>query len=249
MAEHRDDHYIILIITKGQGAMYCDMERIDARAKSILMIKPFQVHAVPEAWSSASGYFLSIAPFLMPAYCHELFQELSIQQQHIPLPKEQQHLVTGTAALLLETFAAQQPQHTTVTKGLFDSLMYRIASLHHCVAAAPVIKPGRTQQLYGNFRKLLNEYSFRKPPSFFAEHLYISTAHLNDCVRSVSGFSVTYWLQDAMLLEARRLLYYTNSTIKEIAYELGFEDHTYFSRLFKKISGETPLSFRNRFRE
>lgn len=52
-----------------------------------------------------------------------------------------------------------------------------------------------------------------------------------------------------MIIEAQRLLYYTENDVKEIAFSLGFEDHSYFSRLFKKICDKTPLSFRKKFRE
>jgi AraC-like DNA-binding protein len=52
-----------------------------------------------------------------------------------------------------------------------------------------------------------------------------------------------------MVIEAQRLLYYTENNVNEIAYQLGFEDHAYFSRLFKKITKETPLAFRKKFRE
>jgi AraC-like DNA-binding protein len=49
------------------------------------------------------------------------------------------------------------------------------------------------------------------------------------------------------MLEAKRLLYHSQSSIKEIAYELGYEDHTYFSRLFKKTVGRTPGAFRGQY--
>jgi AraC family transcriptional activator of pobA len=47
-----------------------------------------------------------------------------------------------------------------------------------------------------------------------------------------------------VVLEAKRLLYYSRLNVKEIAYELGYEDHTYFSRLFKQNTEMTPLAFR-----
>ncbi|ANF52236.1 hypothetical protein A0O34_17680 [Chryseobacterium glaciei] len=107
----------------------------------------------------------------------------------------------------------------------------------------------QTERISSNFKKLIFQNNFLESPSFFAKKLNISTSHLNDCVNSNTGKSVTYWLQNAMIVEAQRLLYYTDNDVKEIAYNLGFEDHSYFSRLFKKISNETPLSFRRKFRE
>ncbi|MGF1924180.1 MAG: helix-turn-helix domain-containing protein [Bacteroidia bacterium] len=100
-----------------------------------------------------------------------------------------------------------------------------------------------------HFKKLINQNNFLESPAFFASKLNVSTSHLNDCVNSVTGKSVTYWLQNSMINEAQRLLYYTENDVKEIAFALGFDDHSYFSRLFKKITNETPLTFRRKFRE
>ena len=55
--------------------------------------------------------------------------------------------------------------------------------------------------------------------------------------------------QQEIMLEAKRLLYHSNCSVKEIAHELGYEDHTYFSRLFKKTVGDTPGEFRRHYRE
>ena len=51
------------------------------------------------------------------------------------------------------------------------------------------------------------------------------------------------------MLEAKRLLYYSEQNVKEIAHALGYDDHAYFSRLFKKSESVTPLSFRAAYRK
>ena len=56
----------------------------------------------------------------------------------------------------------------------------------------------------------------------------------------------TEWVNVTIILEAKRLLRSTTSTVKEIAHELGFEDHAYFSRLFRKSTNMTPLEFRTK---
>jgi AraC family transcriptional regulator, transcriptional activator of pobA len=62
---------------------------------------------------------------------------------------------------------------------------------------------------------------------------------------SIPGFNVTHWLMNEVMLEAKRLLIYSQANVKEIAYRLGYEDHAYFSRLFKKQTGLTPSGFRD----
>ena len=96
--------------------------------------------------------------------------------------------------------------------------------------------------------KLLLERNFilMKRPSNYANALNISTPYLNQCVRNTTGFSVSHHIQQRIILEAKRQLYHSKKSVKEIAFELGYEDYPYFSRLFKKMTGYTALEFRNK---
>lgn len=80
----------------------------------------------------------------------------------------------------------------------------------------------------------------------YAKSLNISTPYLNECVKTATGNSVSYHIQQRVILEAKRLLYHSNKSIKEIAGELGYDDYSYFIRLFVKITGMTPLAFRTK---
>ncbi len=65
-------------------------------------------------------------------------------------------------------------------------------------------------------------------------------------VRSVTGFPVTYYIQQELMWEAQRLLHHSDLTVKEIADTLGFEDSQYFNRLFSKVIGISPGAFRKK---
>ncbi|MES1181326.1 MAG: helix-turn-helix domain-containing protein, partial [Flavobacterium sp.] len=147
------------------------------------------------------------------------------------------------------SFKSLNPNKAQIINGLFNALIYNLANIYS--DSKSQIKELKNQSgiIYNNFKKLISDRTFLESPSYFAKKLNITTSHLNDCVNASSGKSVTYWLQNAMIIEAQRLLYYTENEVKKIAFTLGFEDHTYFSRLFKKITKETPLSFRRKFRE
>jgi AraC family transcriptional activator of pobA len=82
--------------------------------------------------------------------------------------------------------------------------------------------------------------------SDYASELNISPNHLNKSVKAITGKSPTKWIDEAIVLEAKVLLFQTNLSIYEIATEVGHFDQSYFSRLFKKYEGVTPLEFRNR---
>ncbi|MVM32117.1 helix-turn-helix domain-containing protein [Spirosoma sp. HMF4905] len=78
----------------------------------------------------------------------------------------------------------------------------------------------------------------------YASELNITPNHLNKAVRKITGKSPTKWIDEAIVLEAKVLLYQSSLSISEIATEVGLLDASYFSRLFKKQEGITPLAFR-----
>ncbi len=80
--------------------------------------------------------------------------------------------------------------------------------------------------------------------SFYSDALSISAGHLNDLSKSFLGTSAKKYISKRMVIEARRLLLFTDSPISDIALELGFIDISYFIRWFKGEVGQTPLSFR-----
>jgi AraC family transcriptional activator of pobA len=246
---HRDDYYVLVILTKGKGAIQCDMEKMTAESKSILLIKPYQVHSASKVSKDAEAYFISIAPFLMPDHCANTFESLTTSQQYLKIPTKEMNSLVTTASLLHEAFTETNTHKTFITHSLFGALINRINAIF-LDAEKKFVKPKNQAYLITQkFKQFVSEFSFLNSPSFFSKKLNITTSHLNDCVKATTGVSVTTYLQNAMLLEAKRNLYYTNDDVKTIAFTLGFEDHAYFSRLFKKLTKETPLSFRNKFRE
>ena len=82
----------------------------------------------------------------------------------------------------------------------------------------------------------------------YADLLNVSPGHLNDVVRSDYGTTASSLIRDRVLLEARRLLAHSNESIKEIAYAIGYEDPSYFTRLFREQIGVAPGEFRKKFR-
>ncbi|MFX1703350.1 helix-turn-helix domain-containing protein [Chitinophaga sp. CC14] len=80
----------------------------------------------------------------------------------------------------------------------------------------------------------------------YAALLNISPNHLNKSVKAVTAKSPARWIDEAIVLEAKVLLSQSDLTISEVAQEVGFEDQSYFTRLFKKYEGITPTDFRRK---
>jgi AraC family transcriptional regulator, transcriptional activator of pobA len=106
-------------------------------------------------------------------------------------------------------------------------------------------EPASGRYIY-EFRKMVNRY-FKQhhSVSFYADKLHITSGHLNDMVKDHFGTSAKNFIQNRLFLEAKRLLLYSSLSVSEIAWELNFQDDSYFVRAFKNKTGHTPHSYKN----
>ncbi|MGB0659783.1 MAG: helix-turn-helix domain-containing protein [Mangrovicoccus sp.] len=86
-------------------------------------------------------------------------------------------------------------------------------------------------------------------PSDYASELSITTGHLSRICRDAAGCGASAYLRRALMAEACRLLAFTQISVSEIGYRLGFHDPAYFSRSFRHLRGESPSDYRARFAE
>ena len=94
----------------------------------------------------------------------------------------------------------------------------------------------RSTEISVKFKRMLPRFvRQQKRPSFYANELCISAVYLNEVVKKCTGMTPSEWINIAISLEAKRLLRSTSLTVKEIAHELGFEDHAYFPDCSKRI--------------
>ena len=246
---HMDDHYMFVIAATGTASFHCDMEMLNLTAPGLLVVKPYQVHSAgDDASHDVKGYLISVESFLVPDYIRELLEKLSPQQQYLNMDVAATEL-HDIAQLMYKTFGSDDPYKSYTLNGLLTAFLNHAAGYY---LKAGQFKPQVKNQaaiISAKFKELLSQYSFLQLPSFYAKKLNITTSHLNHCLNAATGLSVTHWLQEAMITEAKKHIYYTDNDIKEIAYSLGYDDHAYFSRLFKKITGHSPLAFRKQFRE
>lgn len=107
-------------------------------------------------------------------------------------------------------------------------------------------------QLTADFFALLNSYYsqnvdqevYQPTVKYFADKLNITPNYLSDTVRYHSGNSTLTLIHDLVMEEAKKQIRFSNKTLAEISHQLGFEYPNYFSRLFKKKTGQTPSEYR-----
>lgn len=95
---------------------------------------------------------------------------------------------------------------------------------------------------------LISEYAVReKKVDFYAQKMNLSSKRLNQILQSLTGKNLSYYLQEQLILEAKRLLIKGKLSVNEIAYQLGYEDRAYFSRFFKKWTGIPPSNYKQMY--
>ena len=133
---------------------------------------------------------------------------------------------------------------------LVNFLLLQITEIFHSQNVHPAGRVRRSDALFRLFRKLLAE-NYRKEHElqFYADSLHISQTYLSRVIRQVSGKTVNNYIAEALYTDARRLLVFTDLTVKEIAEQLGFSDQSSFGKFFKKKSETSPANFRDEYKK
>lgn len=250
LGAHRDDHYIFFLVESGHAELMIDFSSIAFITGTIYFILPGQVHHRINA-EMAYGWFLAIDTGLLSAAQRQVFEERLTLQQPLVLSFTEQERYQQMLQPLYRHYLEQegQPFYRQILYNLLQAFTGMIAAQYQA-AESTGAAPNRKTQLTQAFKALLTEkYRTVKSPSGYAELLHVSPSYLNESLKQSTGLPVSYWIIQELMLEAKRLLYYTDSNVKEVAHQLGYEDHTYFSRLFKQQVGLTPLAFRATYRE
>jgi AraC family transcriptional activator of pobA len=248
---HRDAHYLLVLLAAGELHLALDFEQLTLVGPTLLLISPGQVHQLREA-VAPHGWGVSFEPSLVA----EPIRDLLAHQLPQPLSLAAQPAFATRAQALLGLLAdCQQPPaanaHTGPTlQALLTALLHLVAGL--VAPAAPNARVGTTrgEALLDGFRRLLRQhFDDWKQPAQYAAALAVTPSHLNDTVKALSGAAVSTHLQARTILEAKRLLYYSDQSVKQIGYALGYDEPVYFGKLFKKVTGLTPQEFRRIIRE
>ena len=152
--------------------------------------------------------------------------------------------------LLLDVFVEELNTTDNIQNDMLVMLLKRLIIVVTKLARSEYIPPQKVQdEKFHLIRKfnLLVEAGYRTEHSvsYYAEQLNKSPKTLSNLFALYSSKTPLQVIQERILIEARRLLYYTDQSIKQITFELGFEDAAYFSNFFKKHTSVSPLDFRN----
>jgi AraC-like DNA-binding protein len=245
---HRHDFYYCVLLDKGKMELEVDFQKVQINGPSLFLSYPGQIHQVNSA-KMERGWYLAFDPSVIDEQLRDILDQCLSEVILLPLSPEQSTSFFTFINQLYKVYDDQtQIFRQNITQSMVTAFIYQMASAYLSMERFNLIRhSARSIDITKKFKQILRR-NFRliKRPSEFAASMNITVSYLNDTVRSVTGFSVTYYIQQELIREAQRLLYHSNLTVKEIADNLGFEDAKYFNRLFSKVTGISPGVFRKK---
>lgn len=225
-----------------------DFQEVEIPSPALYCILPTQIHHRLRD-EVADGWFIAIDTAFMSRECRDVFEGQLLLQSPFLCTDGQLKQFRNLLYLLREKGEeAEKPFQAPVVHGLVQSFIGMAAGCYYDLGGGDVKQSGLTT-LASEFKKLvIAELRTIKSPSAYAAKLNVSESYLNEALQKTTGFSVSYWFQQEVMMEAKRLLYYSELNVKEIAHNLGCDDHSYFSRFFRKAVGVSALAFREQYR-
>lgn len=247
---HRHDYYTVLIINRSRGEHIIDFNIYELSNQQIFFVAPGQVHQVVET-EKTFGFAMTFSnQFLVensiPLSFIDSLNLFHNYGQSPPLTpnKAQFDIIEQYSHQILELFNSDtNMKHLSI--GSYLKLL--LIECNNICAINPIESDVDTSgdNLIRAFKNAVdNHYKKEHSTTFYANELYITPDHLNRTFKARIGKTAKDYIQARIITEAKRLLYFTDLTNKEIGYELGFNEPANFSAFFKKHTEISPSHFK-----
>jgi AraC-like DNA-binding protein len=250
---HKHTFYEILWTEQGTSKQTIDYAEYEVLPNSLFFISPNQIHQFEQWEHLIGGTILFTEDFLLFNQCSKdrLF-ELSFldnfySNPYIQLSGDNFNEIKHTINLISkEQFRSDK--NSSIIQSLLHILLAQIQRCIDSTTKSPITK--KYLITYKEFKHQLDlSYKENKTTSFYAEQLSITQHHLNLIAKQITGRTATEFIRERTILEAKRLLTFTDHSINEIAADLNFFDNSYFAKLFRMSTGLSPLAFRKEMSE
>lgn len=237
---HSHNYYILSFLYEGSVYHLADFENERMFAPAILLLDIHQVHTHPEM-SSCSIKSIAFSSAFITDQNDGFFKKLNKAFSHSSIQITEEVLTQLDIIIkLIEYQYVKKTKRTELIKALLNVLVI------HCgiLAETHPKEIKNVDDLYAKFRALLiQNYTIHHDVTFYANKLNVSTNVLTQKVKYSTLKTPKQLIDEHLLLEAKRLLYWSRITSKELAWKLGFESDSYFNRFFKKHTSITPKQF------
>jgi len=246
----RCDHFIITLCIKGSADRRINNHSFRITEQSVHMILPGQIHSFDNATDDFEIYILLFTKSYL-AYSNlptKVLENLFNTDRctNITLSNKEFEFWTISFMQMNEELDKKKKYHHEIINTSLINLLWfikREVSNEFSVNK----KSNRQEEIFSTFKKLIEaHFQLKKSTSEYAEILNITSKHLSETIKKLTGQTALYYIHERIIHEAEYLLVYSDLSVKEIANHLYFDTPSHFGRLFKKIKDMTPLKFRSK---
>ena len=243
---HRHNFYQMLLFLSGEGMHEIDFKQYPIERGQVYFMGPGQVHS----WmfeGKMTGYIVNFdidyfkSILIQPDYVENLDLFSSLNEGVFTLEEYQVREISGLFDQLIEL--SSLPVAKDLKRSLLLYILLRFDQAY--IPNFPAKSIDYHLVLIKNFISLVDQ-NFKELhlPKEYAELLFVTPNHLNSVCKEYLGMQAGEVIRNRIMLEAKRLLILPDWTISQVAYELSFNDNSYFTKFFKKVEGKTPEEFR-----
>jgi AraC-like DNA-binding protein len=242
---HRHDHEELWIVTHGNPVHSVDFSAETLRSPVIVYVAQGKVHSfLPD--EQTQGWLIRYKSDFIPQSRFNFYSGF-LEKVQYPLSSDYcSTTLNSLCEILLKESSEVNPDYT-VMRHLLSAVLAKLETDSKRDYLDTKTSNSPKLETFNNFLRIL-ENNFRRPEGadFYAEKLNMSARNLSLITRAAFGKSATEIIETRKLIEARRLLLNTDKSVSEIGFELGYNEKSYFTRVFKKKTGITPTSFREK---
>lgn len=244
------DDYLILWIGDGIKEITIDLETIPFYKNSIIFLTPGRVAKLKFSCEPPSGWVMGFSrDFFKSQHLDGLHInnfDIFYSQSEVPrivLSPKIGERVNAIAEMISELCLSQIPNREVAVSSLLTTLLVYCDS--RCNIRSNHDNNRNDLSIVSLFKQYVSEHFLHiHQVSEYAAMLNISPKYLNQVVKRVMGVTAKYIIQEQLIIQACRDLKFSNGSVKEIAYKLGFSESDQFSHFFKKATGQSPSGFR-----
>lgn len=242
-APHRHDFEELLVITGGTIEHYIDLNREQIEGPFVIYVAEGKVHQfIPGI--TARGWVIRYKTEFIP---ESKFHFYSYFQDRINYKLNSEFCINSLddlCKMMLREISYPSTDYVTI-RHLLSALISKLEAEGDTVYRSESNSSNTQLIAFNTFLKIL-QYNFKRPEGvqFYAEKMNTSARNLNLICKTVFNKSVSEIIETRKLIEARQLLLNSDKTISEIGFDLGYNEKSYFTRVFHKKTGLTPSGFR-----
>lgn len=245
---------IIGVGTEGETSLTSNLQEFRLKKDSLFIFSPKHILQV-QSNNRFKAHLIVIAPDFLKRINIDTKRMMPLFLQFGSLPcmelthAESQSLRSFISMVEQELKGSETDFSSEIIGGLIAATIYKVGDIltHYLTEHPEVDSPihNRADEYFRQFTELLGEhYKHERSVGFYARQLCITPKYLTTLIKRISGKSVSEWIDNYVILEAKTLLKYSNMSVQEIAYYLNFPNQSFFGSYFKRNAGMSPSQYK-----